>query len=190
MFNIKPLFREYGNWFNVRIFSRAIFTFFTRTINIPSGKKAKIVVIPSLFFNNSQFLLSLIRGIGDTDFSLTFKRKNKKVNYYPVIKLDSASKTLVEQLSGILSSFGFNIYAAFDRRIFDKRTGKFYTKSQLYLSGNKNLELWMRLISFSNPKNLTKYLVWKKFGFCLPKTTLMMRRNILNGNVYPQSFYI
>ena len=44
----------------------------------------------------------------------------------------------------------------------------------------------MKLIGIKNPVKLTRYLVWKKFGFCPPHTNLQQRKDILNGklNIY------
>lgn len=56
----------------------------------------------------------------------------------------------------------------------------------IILSGVINLERWMKLIGIKNPVKLTRYLVWKKFGFCPPHTNLQQRKDILNGklNIY------
>ena len=40
-----------------------------------------------------------------------------------------------------------------------------------------------------NPKHITKYLIWKKFGFCPTNTTLEERRKILKGEINPYSYY-
>ena len=51
----------------------------------------------------------------------------------------------------------------------------------LTLSGVKRLNEWMNLIGIKNPVKLTRYFVWKKFGFCPPHTTLKEREDILKG---------
>lgn len=37
--------------------------------------------------------------------------------------------------------------------------------------------------SFHNPVHLTKYDIWKKFGFCPPRTKLQQRIDILEGKI-------
>jgi len=48
---------------------------------------------------------------------------------------------------------------------------------------------WFDMISSKNPKHLTKYQVWKEFGFCPPHTTLDQRKQILKKEISPYSFY-
>lgn len=57
------------------------------------------------------------------------------------------------------------------------------------LNGRNNLVNWMKNIGFRNPKHLTKYSIWKKFGFCPPNTTILERRQILRDDIDPLTFY-
>ena len=41
----------------------------------------------------------------------------------------------------------------------------------------------MDLVGIKNPVKFTRYLIWKKFGFCPPNTTLQQRQDILNGKL-------
>jgi len=56
-------------------------------------------------------------------------------------------------------------------------------KYYISISGVDGLEKWMNLIGIKNPVKLSRYLVWKKFGFCPPHTTLQQRKDILNGKL-------
>jgi hypothetical protein len=47
------------------------------------------------------------------------------------------------------------------------------------LNGILMLEKWMNEIGSRNAKHLTKYLVWKKEGFCPSNTTLEVRLRTL-----------
>ena len=42
------------------------------------------------------------------------------------------------------------------------------------------MSTWMKLIGTKNLVKLSRYLVWKKFRFCPPHTTLQQREDILN----------
>lgn len=190
LFGTEPKLESWKNWFSVRIYSLAIFMFYTQILGLPFGKKANIVKVPEIIFEGSkEIICSFLRGLADTDFSLTFQKKHKKVHYYPIIKIGVASKQLIIDLEKIFTSLEFKVHAEFDKEEYNKQIDKVYIKNYLYLNGKKNLNLWMKLIGFHNPKHLTKYLVWKNFGFCPPKISLKERKSILEGEINPNSFY-
>ena len=43
------------------------------------------------------------------------------------------------------------------------------------------LEKWIKEIGFSSKKNITKYLLWKKLGYYIPKSTLKERESLLKS---------
>ena len=45
----------------------------------------------------------------------------------------------------------------------------------IYMSGEKSLNKWIKEIGFSSLKNRTKYLLWKKLGYYMPRTSLPER---------------
>jgi len=47
----------------------------------------------------------------------------------------------------------------------------------------------MEKIGFNSTKHLTKYEVWKKFGYCPPNTNIRQRKQILEGNLKIEDFY-
>ena len=51
------------------------------------------------------------------------------------------------------------------------------------INGIRGLDRWMESVGMKNPVKLTRYLIWKKFGFCPPNTTLKQREDILNGKL-------
>ena len=87
---------------------------------------------------------------------------------------------MIEDLSIVLRELGFTFFTLYDRIDKDKR-GFTTTGHYIFISGKGNLSRWMHLISFHNPKHFTKYLVWKRFGWCPPFTTLAQMRELLNG---------
>ncbi len=52
-----------------------------------------------------------------------------------------------------------------------------------------SINRWFRELIPSNQKHLTKYKIWKKFGFCPPKTTLAQRKDILKNRLDPYKLY-
>ena len=99
---------------------------------------------------------------------------------YPIIKGSFKSGILVEKLDKVLTDFGFSTNVGFYERNFDKRFNKNYERHSIYLSGRANIERWMNLIGFKNPRLLTKYLIWEKFGYCPPNTNLNGRMALLS----------
>lgn len=162
--NVKPRTLQ-NNVYSIRIYSKALFLFFTQCLNIPYGYKANKIDLPTYIKTaNKKIVLACVRGIMDTDFSLCFKKKHKKVHYYPVLTAGFASKKLVETLEDYLKKFGFTVttckYSVFDRRFNKKIIGY-----KIDLNGNRNIALWYKLIGTGNPLRKERYLTWKKFGF-------------------------
>ena len=147
----------------LRAHSKGIIEFYSKSIGLPIGKKDRIG-IPSIIFSKRSFLISCIRGIGDSDFSLTFKRKDSEIPYYPVIKIISKSRNLIGDLNCGLKCLGFKPTVSYDVCTFDKRTKNHYISHSLDLNGKKQVERWMELIKFNNTKNLIKYRFWKNNG--------------------------
>src|SRR3989344_3834767 len=94
---------------------------------------------------------------------------------YPVIKCSLKSKNLIIQLNRMLNEFEFKTSLVLNEKNFDKRFNVYYERHSIYLSGNGNLEKWISLIGSNNLRLITKYLMWKKFGYCPPNTTLKQR---------------
>jgi hypothetical protein len=45
------------------------------------------------------------------------------------------------------------------------------------------LNQWMKLIGTKNPVKLSRYLIWKKHGFCPTNTNFQQREDILKGKL-------
>ena len=167
--------------------SKGVITFFNRVIGIPLGSK-KDIHIPEIIKNSSRKIKKeFIKGLGDTEFSLVFKKRHKNKHYYPVISLSTQSKNLQKDIIEILIELGFNPW--YISEYPTHRRGKQLFTNQINLNGLDNLNLWFKEIGFNSTKHLTKYQVWKKFGFCPPKTNILERQKILKGETDINSFY-
>ncbi len=113
------------------------------------------IEIPSCILNYKDFWTDFIRGLFDTDGSISLKRRYRNYHYYPVISLGQRSRRLVEQVVEILQELGFKMNFQYDKKVFDKR-GFVSKGSRLFINGLENLELWMDVIGFNNPKNIRK----------------------------------
>ncbi|MDP3728062.1 MAG: hypothetical protein Q8R18_01270 [bacterium] len=154
------------------------FRIFLHKLGIISPK-AKIVSIPQIIKKDQDLLLACIKGIADSDFTLIFKaRKKGGLHYYPRICAQFASKNLVQDLEQELRALGFTLNCKYDYLRIDPR-GFNYITNFINLDGPHNLERWFTLIGFSNSRILTRYYVWKKYGYLEPKSTIVERKRLL-----------
>ena len=160
----------------LNVCSKSIATFKRDIIGLSAGKK-NISDLPDFIKSNKELLIKCIRGIADTDFSLYFTKDGKGRYSEPVILCVMDNKELIQNLAKYLQEFGFKVSVKTD--VQRERNGKNLTEHRLTIYGKKNLEKWMNLIGFSNPKHLTKYHFWKKFGYCNPKTKTSERIRLL-----------
>lgn len=126
-----------------------------------------------------------MRGLFDTDGNLFFRKsygnlnefKNKN-NHYPIIKITTTSKFLMEGVIKMLHDLDIN-FCYYNRESKKPNENKKYILS---ISGLDGLDKWMDLIGIKNPVKLSRHLVWKKFGFCSTHTTLKQREELLKKN--------
>ena len=154
--------------------SKKIAEFKIKELNLPNGKKTHIQ-IPNVIKENTNFLLECIKGIGDTDFSLSFKKNRKGIYNEPRIELFSNSTILVQELYESLLSLNFT--ASIELNVM--RRG--YKENRLRIYGKRNLQLWMQKIGFLNPYRLAKYNVWKKMNEVKPYQSYADLLNLLNS---------
>ena len=160
-------------------FQNEAFRLFLKKLGIKE-RKAKNVKIPKQILKNKSLLARCIRGIADTDFTLIFTKKHTNRNIYPRITGQFASFRLVKDLEKALRGMGFTLNTRYNMKRQDKR-GFSWTINQVNLEGPNNLKRWLKLIGFSNQRILTRYKVWKKYGYLNPKTTLPQRLELLRG---------
>ncbi len=156
----------------LRIYSKGIVEFYSRIILLPTGKKKEIHVPKIIMESNNEIKKAFLRGLGDTDFTFSFKKRHKSFLYYPSIKLGTESKNLIMDCKSILEDVGFKPVTACDMVVIHTKTKKPFTTHQLFLYGKENYEKWVREIGFSNPKNWLKYRLWKENGFCPPNAEI------------------
>lgn len=170
---LKPYFKEIFNIdINIKlhdsnttygdvIHSKKLFEYLTLEIGLHSGKKDSKLEIPALIKKESELSIDFIRGLFDTDGCICFKKKYKKVPYYPVISLSSQSKKLILEVNYILKENGFKTVETYDYVSKDTRAKNGYTIiNRIELNGNENLTKWMTLIGFESPKHLRKIRKW------------------------------
>jgi hypothetical protein len=179
--------RENHSCIRTYLRSKAIFTFFNKIIKIPVGSKRDIDVPDIIKNSDTMIKREFLRGLADTDFSLALKKRYRQKHYYPTISFSSQSKYLVRTVKNFLSELGFKSSTSYNLK--SVRNGKIHTINHVNIYGKRNLSLWFNEIGFNSTKHLTKYEVWKKFGFCPPNTDITERRKILKGEIDVNSYY-
>ena len=162
---------------NLRIIigSRTIVDFMHLQCGIPLGPKMNIN-IPGIIKNaDIRIKRAFLRGLADTDFSLTFK-KRVKTGYYPVIDFQTNCKSLHEDTKSLLIDLDFKIVHNY--RI-SKRYSKLHDSYYIQISGRNQLKKWMNEVGFSSPNHITRYLVWKKLGYLPTGTNILKRLDML-----------
>ncbi|MEK6862065.1 MAG: hypothetical protein AABY07_08940 [Nanoarchaeota archaeon] len=169
----KIRFREHklGRSITLYIDNKNFVEYLINELQLPYGKKTFSVKIPDKFLS-WRYSRHIIRGIFESDGCLYFsKSKVNKYPTYPRIEIRTSSDKLKEQIVTILKNKKFNV------QTLKLRTNK------IYLSGEFMLKKWLNEIGINNPKNISKYLIWKKQGYYVPKCTLNERENLLNSNL-------
>lgn len=163
-------------------------------MGFPSGKKVLRVRAPDTIMTSNDWTIrrAFLRGFFDADGSIYFSKdprikycKFKRTHhYYPKVSLASISRGLIcADIRKLLSDFRYGSY-----KEPPGRKGKHWAY-YIVLRGSNQVNLWMKTVGSSNPVHLTKYRVWKQFGFCPPRTTLDQRKAILLGRLDPEAFY-
>lgn len=144
IFNAKINFYERRNCLRLTIYSKEIFTTIKATFDFPVGKKGDIA-IPKNMLESDECKLRLIRGLFDTDGSISLQRKK-----YPVIAIITTSKILALQIQEILNQFDFRAYIC-------KSTQKgFKDAFRVTIFGKQKVLKWKSLIGSSNPYHIKR----------------------------------
>lgn len=152
LFNIDVKVREYESTYGFEEASQGLWKFKTEVLGIPAGRKDTIRC-PEFIKNQTQKIqVAFIRGLFDTDGSVSFLSKYGYKSYYPCISLTSKSKFLIEDVKIILTNFGLNPKVFQDRK-------RYWC---IYLNGYERLARYSRLIGWDNPKYIKKINNWKE----------------------------
>lgn len=158
-----------------------------QSLGFPSGAKTTTVRVLLSILNttNAQFFSSFLRGLFDTDGTLSFRkyygsgytRFKTQYHTYPLISFVTVSPLFSEDILILLKRLGFKVNCY----IYTPLQPSFHTTYRITLNGLDNLKRWMDFVGISNPSKLSRYLVWKKFGHCPTHLTFQERQALLNG---------
>mgnify|MGYP001578099344 CR=1 FL=1 len=128
--------------------SKGVYNF----LRIIGYKKVRCIMdIPNWIWESEEFAKSFARGLFDTDGSIALKKNN-----YPVVSIVLKDGKTISKLAQKIRILGIPICVS-PENTFDKRTGKYYKKTRLQVSGRNNVGLWFKLIGSSNPKHNKKW---------------------------------
>lgn len=145
----------------LRAHSKGVIEFLVNVCNLPINRKGKTVHVPDLIMKSSTDIkYAFLRGLADTDFSLSFQKKHRSIRYYPVLKGGFASKHLVMDLEILFEELGFRYCTYYNEVRPDARLSSPSIIHTIYLNGKANLEKWIDEIFFSNAKYYGKVDKW------------------------------
>ena len=142
--NIKINHRSDENTLFIRFSDEKVFNVLN-SVGLPIGKKYDNLKVPTWINKNPDFAVSFVRGLTDTDGCVVFSKQHRSIGYYPRIEIASKSISFLEEVFSILVSNGF--YGSVSKK------GPHY---RLEIPGFKNLDRWLKLIGFNNPKHIRK----------------------------------
>ncbi len=166
--------------------------------DLPKGKKVASARIPKWIKSSkdNKIKFSFIRGLFDTDGGIFCQKDYTKYanefnsKYHTKIRLrfTTISYNLNEEIFKLMTKLGFGcVKRTIKRGVFNNRNNKdIYI---LEINELKSMNKFFEEVKPANPKHTTKYLIWKEFGFCPPKTTIKQRKEILKSELNPYLLY-
>jgi len=152
LYNFYPSLREMksSGVYGFQIWSDALVNFKNKVIGLPLGEKTD-VKIPKQFFIKKDNLISLIRGIFDTDGCVYIENKRKKL--YPRVEFKTISNTLAEQLKKSLNNLDLRA-TKYSLLRTHKNWHTLYTVS---IRGEEMVKKTFKIIQPNNPKHKLKF---------------------------------
>ena len=145
IFQIKPKInkRKNENAVDLFIFNKDIIGFLINNVGLKLSPKWNRALIPETFLKNNLDLM-VVRGYFDTDGALVTTNNNGTI--YPRLEMKVCPSPMQGQFIDILNKYKFRFGAY--------RIGK--GKVRIQLNGKGELKRWIRLVGFSNQKNIDK----------------------------------
>ena len=162
LFGVQPKVKrwEERNAILLVLNSKKVANFKINELGLPNGKKTHIR-IPKRIKENPILLTECLKGIGDTDLSVSFKKTRLGKYSEPRMDLFCRSIELADEIQDALISLQFTVSKKTKMR-------RGFLENRIRLHGKRNLELWLKTIGFVNPYRLAKIEVWRTFGEVRP----------------------
>lgn len=145
IFNVDAKFYERDTCIRLSIYSKVVFNTIKKVFDFPVGRKLNLS-IPKNIIKTKECKISLIRGIFDTDGSISLQRGK-----YPVISITTISEILAKQMQEILNEFNFGAYIC-----RSKGRDNYKDSFRVVIFGKQKVLKWKKLINSSNPYHLNR----------------------------------
>jgi len=157
--------------------SKAVFYFKSKVLGIPIGPKHSIR-IPAIIFQSEDngIFAACLRGLFDTDGSLAFQKNWREEYADPIINFGTVSPLLADDVAVLLGQLHFH----FRQNTYRSKDPNKRPLHHIWLDGPKRLEEWIAKVGFANASKFSKYLVWKAYGYCPPRTTHLERLRMID----------
>ncbi len=163
LFNIIVTPRMFQHTYGVLVRSKVLVEYLTKILGLPKNRKYSQLRIPVWIKCDRKLVVNYIRGLADTDFCLSLKKRHKSVPYYPVISGVSESKSFIDEIAQELELLGFQVSKHYDHVYKDSRLKNgYYTYHRISIYGHTQLVNWMKIVGFYSPKHLNKLKLWQE----------------------------
>lgn len=144
LFGVKPLVRKRRGekTVDLLVFNKQIVNYLLG-IGLKKAPKWNRAIVPSEFMN-CLYAPKVLRGYADTDGCVTIANNNG--TRYPRIEMKICPSPMQNQLVSALAALGF------EPKVYKIGNGKV----RVVLAGIDNLKKWMKVVGFSNPKNIRR----------------------------------
>ncbi len=152
LFNLDVNIKEYETTYGFELYSKGLWNFKSEILSLKSGPKNNIKVPQIVKVNDVRILSSFVRGLFDTDGSVSFISQYGFSRYYPRITIGLKSKELIIGAAEILTMLGLSPRVSRDgENIW-----------VISLNGYERLAKYSKLVGWSNPKHSEKVKKWKE----------------------------
>jgi DNA-binding transcriptional regulator WhiA len=151
-FKIKPkvYIRSRNNSITLVVRSKKLHKYYTEKLDMPVGRKTNID-IPSYILAKNAFLIACIRGIFDTDGSISIQKMGKYE--YPFIAISTTSENLAKTLIQQLKILGLKPFISITR---PGKNNRKLTEFSVRVKGFDEVIKWKEIIGSNNPRNSLK----------------------------------
>lgn len=148
LFLYKPHIYPHRNVLQMRSYCKDLVLKLNKIYAHPIGAKKGRLHIPPQILANQEYLISYLRGLFDTDGSIS--RHHKKLKSGAIVEIISCDKGHLNEIVVALQSLGF-------------RTSRAYKSVKIY--AKEEIHKFFKVIKPANPKHLNKYLTFQKEGY-------------------------
>ncbi len=173
----KPKIFHYWKVYGISIYKKSIIRRILSEFGLPKGKKVATARVPTWIINsNKKIIEPFIRGLFDTDGGIFCQRDYTKYadefnfKYHTKIRLrfTTISKKLNDEIFKLINNLGYKGVKRTIKKGFENNRNN-HDVQILEINRINSIKRFFKEIKPSNPKHMTKYLIWEKFGFCPKK---------------------